>query len=120
MKNPNCNCVTCGKPIYRSPRQIAKSKTGLFYCCKRHQRKWHLLKKTAYRKIAFDNLPHCCDECGYEKIIDILEVHHVNLDHDDNCLDNLQILCPTCHREIHYSEKTEAGMEFDYEPDWEE
>jgi len=119
MSNPNVQCAACEKPIYRSPRQIAKSKTGLFYCCKAHRKKWHFYKMTAYRKLAFDNLPHKCDECGYN-FIEVLEVHHVDFDHSNDRLDNLQILCPNCHREIHYHERGMAAMDAAYEPDWDE
>jgi len=30
-----------------------------------------------------------------------LELHHINCNHNDNSIDNLQILCPTCHAFIH-------------------
>ena len=61
----------------------------------------------------------------YDNFIEILEVHHVNFDHDDNDLDNLRILCPNCHREIHHMAKMEWAMEADYDPefddpDWED
>lgn len=90
-----------------------------------HRRKWRVLKKTAYRKLAFDNLPHVCDECGYKEIIDILEVHHVNFNHSDDFLDNLQILCPNCHRETHYMARIEGEIDAAYDPefddpDWED
>ena len=104
---------------------MANSKTGRFYCCKLHQKKWRTHKKTSYRKMAFDNLPHVCDDCGYDKLKDILEVHHVNFNHGDNWVENLRILCPTCHRELHYMAKIENDMDAAYdpefdEPDWED
>ena len=120
MKEKNVKCATCGEPIYRSPRQIAKSKTGLFYCCKQHQKKWRFYKRTSYRKLAFDNYPHRCDECNYSNITDILEVHHVDFNHNNNNLDNLQILCPNCHRELHYMARIEWAMEASYDPEFED
>lgn len=35
-----------------------------------------------------------CEICGYTEN---LELHHINGDHYDNRLENLQILCPNCH-----------------------
>lgn len=35
-----------------------------------------------------------CELCGYTNN---LELHHINGDHYDNRLENLQILCPNCH-----------------------
>jgi Zn finger protein HypA/HybF involved in hydrogenase expression len=42
-----------------------------------------------------------CEECGWaEKSFDgrlPLELHHIDGNSHNNCLDNLQILCPNCH-----------------------
>lgn len=35
-----------------------------------------------------------CEVCGYKEN---LELHHINGNHYDNRLENLQILCPNCH-----------------------
>lgn len=35
-----------------------------------------------------------CELCGYT---DAIELHHINGDHFDNRIENLQILCPNCH-----------------------
>ena len=35
-----------------------------------------------------------CEVCGYTEN---LELHHINGDHYDNRIENLQILCPNCH-----------------------
>lgn len=35
-----------------------------------------------------------CEICGYDQN---LELHHINGNHYDNRLENLQILCPNCH-----------------------
>jgi len=119
MPQPNCYCASCGTPIYRSPTAIAQSKTGLFWCSQAHRRSSGVLKLHSYRKLAFDNYPHVCDECGYKDYPDILEVHHVNMNHADNRLHNLRILCPTHHREAHFIEGGMEAMGFDY-PDSED
>lgn len=41
-----------------------------------------------------------CEECGISewrgKLL-VLQLHHINGNHNDNRLENLQILCPNCH-----------------------
>lgn len=44
--------------------------------------------------------PYQCECCGNTEQMSKkipLEVHHINGDHLDNELDNLQLLCPNCH-----------------------
>lgn len=38
-----------------------------------------------------------CEVCGLEGGDVVLELHHINGDHYDNRLENLQVLCPNCH-----------------------
>ena len=38
-----------------------------------------------------------CKLCGYDKHIEILEVHHLDRDSGNNSDDNLCVLCPNCH-----------------------
>lgn len=43
---------------------------------------------------------HKCEKCGLEEWLEspiVLEIHHVDGDHLNNELDNLQLLCPNCH-----------------------
>ena len=46
-----------------------------------------------------------CQGCGYDKILAIIQVHHVNRNRRDNRPDNLRMLCPTCHWVEHYLAK---------------
>lgn len=56
--------------------------------------------KTKYREVAFRNFSHKCLACGWDEDTDILEVHHIDEDRSNNSLENLVILCPTCHRKL--------------------
>lgn len=63
---------------------------------------WDLSKN--YRLRAFETYEHKCLVCGWNEDERILEVHHKDENHDNNDINNLCILCPTCHRKItlHY------------------
>jgi hypothetical protein len=54
-------------------------------------------KRVAYRKLAFANYPQMCAHCGFG-IKDVLEVAHTDCNRSHNEVDNLVILCPTCHK----------------------
>lgn len=46
-----------------------------------------------------------CEHCNYNKY-EILQVHHKNRNKMDNRIDNLEIICPNCHYEEHFLEKS--------------
>lgn len=46
-----------------------------------------------------------CERCGYNKY-KILQIHHKNRNRNDNSIENLEIICPNCHYEEHYLEKS--------------
>jgi hypothetical protein len=68
-----------------------------FYLCKGSTIKSDFLRR---RLVAEGIKRHECEECKLTEWmgepID-LELDHINSDHFDNCLVNLQLLCPNCH-----------------------
>jgi len=50
-----------------------------------------------YRKTAFSHYPPICAYCGFG-IPEVLEVAHLDGNRANNGVDNLVILCPTCHK----------------------
>jgi len=46
-----------------------------------------------------------CERCGYSKR-EILHVHHKDRNRNNNDLKNLELICPNCHYEEHYLEKS--------------
>lgn len=46
-----------------------------------------------------------CGRCGYNKH-EILQVHHKNRNRNDNSMKNLELICPNCHYEEHFLEKS--------------
>lgn len=108
-------CAYCGKNFYK-PNSKLNSKSGLYFCCREHKdlaqriesgddyqqmRPSHYgIINSNYRTIAFRHYEHKCNICGYDEDEDLLEVHHVNEEHNDNYVENLMILCPLCHRKL--------------------
>lgn len=51
-----------------------------------------------YRTMALKYYDHKCENCGWSNgIVDCLDVHHIDENHQNNNIENLIILCPTCH-----------------------
>lgn len=103
------NCSYCGKEIFRCPCELKKNKSGFFYCSKKcgNLHKNQIRKENGewnnsqdYRAKAFEIYPHQCAVCGYNEDYRILEVHHIDMNRDNNSIENLIILCPNCHRKI--------------------
>ena len=47
----------------------------------------------------------CCERCGFTKF-QILQVHHKDRNRKNNDFQNLELICPNCHYEEHYLEKS--------------
>lgn len=114
---PNCGkkqrikvkCALCGKEIERTLSQVEKNQTGYYYCCREHgnlhknllrQKNGEWDNSSNYRLKAFNTYEHKCACCGWDEDKRILEVHHIDGNRNNNKIDNLIILCPTCHRKI--------------------
>lgn len=69
-----------------SPRDKVKYQKGL---------KLRLLKERGNR----------CERCNYDKY-EILQVHHKDRNRNHNELNNLELICPNCHYEEHFLEKS--------------
>ena len=46
-----------------------------------------------------------CERCDYSKY-EILQVHHKDRNRNNNEMDNLALICPNCHYEEHFLEKS--------------
>lgn len=107
-------CSNCGKEFERVPSKIKYSKSGLYFCSRKCkdtaqcigglaeiQPSHYGTGQSKYRKIAFSKYPHECAICGYNNYSEVLEVHHIDGDRANNDMNNLIILCPNCHTEMH-------------------
>lgn len=46
-----------------------------------------------------------CERCDYAKF-EILQIHHKDKNRNNNILENLELICPNCHYEEHFLEKS--------------
>lgn len=102
-------CTNCGQVVYRKDSDIKKNQTGNFFCSQQcgNEFKNRIRKESgewdnslSYRRKAFETYEHLCCVCGWNEDERILEVHHKDEDRTNNMVNNLCILCPTCHRKI--------------------
>ena len=89
------NCVKCGLPArYHTKNNDGTIKYWRKYCTMCHKNHSHK-EKYGYRL----NKKTYCEECGFiAKHPTQLDVDHINGNHKDNRLENLQTLCANCHR----------------------
>ena len=50
--------------------------------------------------MAFKLYEHRCAVCGWDEDADILQVHHIDENRQNNIVNNLIILCPNCHAKL--------------------
>ena len=112
---PNVSCALCDKEFYMNSSKQKNSRSGLFFCCREHKDEAQRIGgireiipshygevSKSYRVTAFRNYEHKCNRCGFSEVLEILEVHHKDSNRKNNLVENLEILCPTCHVRNHY------------------
>lgn len=115
MKNGSwISCFTCKKNVYKTAVQIARSKSKKYFCSKSCQTQWRNKEFSGekhknwtggfsrYRDLLIRaGIPVKCAKC---KIQDsrILAVHHIDSNHKNNDVKNLQWLCMNCHHLVHH------------------
>lgn len=115
-KKIKCTCAYCGKEILKTPSEIKRSKYGNVFCnkscacsynnshfrTKENNPNWKggRLGSNTYLTYAYRAYQPSCAVCGIEDK-DVLQVHHIDLNHDNNDIDNLIFLCANCHSKVH-------------------
>lgn len=80
-------CRKCDNEKYRSEEGKQKDKNRIKERSKQTRR--------PYR----EHVKSCCEFCGFIPVhICQLDVDHIDGNHDNNSVDNLQTLCANCHR----------------------
>lgn len=106
-------CDYCGKIFYKKASRIGRFN----FCCRECKDSAQRLNSGGqfnemrpahykegiyvhYRKLALQEYAHKCAVCGWDEDEDILEVHHIDENRNNNNLSNLIILCPICHKKL--------------------
>ena len=111
-KYQEVECAYCHKKFKRLKSALEKdNKTGYVYCSKEcgNRHKNEFVKRndsSAYRRNAFEYYEHKCAVCGYDECVEVLEVHHIDENRNNNSIENLIILCPICHKKLTLHLKT--------------
>ena len=107
-------CVVCGQPILAGlnkktcSRSCAnKHRFGIRYKIGRPQDK--VVSEKALKIRLIKERGKFCEKCDYDKS-EILQVHHKDRNRSNNSLENLELICPNCHYEKHYLERSLAKI----------
>lgn len=102
-------CIVCGKLILSGLHRITCSRKcsninrkGVKYHLGRPKDKAEEIRAIKIKLISTRSGK--CERCMYSRV-EVLQVHHKDRNIRNNDLGNLEIICPNCHFEEHYSEK---------------
>ena len=103
-------CIVCGKMLLAGfnrktcGRACAnKNRTGIKYKIGRPKDKTQLFRILKLRLM--EQRGKKCEKCNYKKY-EILQVHHKDRNRNNNRPENLELICPNCHYEEHFLEKS--------------
>lgn len=110
------NCLICQRETYHTPKEAERGngKYCSWTCAAIGRRKDKPADPQYARQfLKIRGLVEKCSGCGYCEHSDILGVHHKDENRMNNSLDNLEVLCPTCHsmrhrRQIRHTDNTDA------------
>jgi len=115
---PNVVCATCGIEFYMNESKKRNSKSGLYFCCRKHKDEAQRIggikaimpphygngKNADYRSLAFATRPKKCERCGFDEHEAAIVVHHKDRNRRNNDGANLEVLCANCHYIEHWAE----------------
>lgn len=119
-KEPNVSCAHCGVKFYMNDTKRKNSKSGLYFCCRKHKDIAQCIGgiqaimpahfgngSRSYREIAFRAKPKQCERCQFDKHDAAIIVHHKDRNRENNNISNLEVLCANCHAIEHWGESQE-------------
>lgn len=63
---------------------------------------WNPVFSTVRKKMIKMGKVEKCEKCGYNEVPNILGVHHIDKNRNNNSIENLMVVCPNCHSLIHH------------------
>jgi hypothetical protein len=103
-------CIVCGKMILAGANKKScsrscanKHRAGIKYNINRPGDKVKHQQDLKIRLLKYRG--RNCERCNYSKY-EILQVHHKDRNRKNNDMNNLELICPNCHCEEHYLEKS--------------
>jgi hypothetical protein len=103
-------CLVCGKMLVAGLNKKTcsricanKNRAGVKYKIGRPNDKAYVFRKLKIKLLEVRGKN--CERCRFNKY-EILQVHHKNRDRNNNTLENLELICPNCHYEEHFLEKS--------------
>jgi hypothetical protein len=103
------NCPVCKKK-FTTRKGHSREKTTCSYSCSntyfrsgKNNPNWKDNPQNHYRKTAFHYKEHKCNHCGWNEVPGVLVTHHIDRNRSNGNIDNLEILCPTCHMVEHFN-----------------
>jgi hypothetical protein len=94
--NKEFKCKYCNNIFFDS------ASTNRVYCSRKcinkEQKEIFKPSYTTVRKcMVVRNMINECEKCKYNEIPQILGIHHIDKNRNNNCINNLMVLCPNCH-----------------------
>jgi hypothetical protein len=73
-----------------------------FFISRHRNHKWiGGIPMNHYRRRALKHYGRKCEICGYDKFVEVLQVHHIDRNKNNHDIENLTVLCANCHKEVH-------------------
>ena len=104
-------CFVCDKLILSGANKITcsracanKNRTGITYKNRKRPLKDKVKTYREQKKRIMKSRGEHCERCNYD-IYQILQIHHIDRNRENNNFTNLELLCPNCHAKEHYLKK---------------
>lgn len=95
-------CEICHRQYLRRIKEKYKTNICNLCICNFNGKKSYKTGIGNYVKRALEKYGNFCSIC---KNLENIEVHHVDFDRSNNIIENLQVLCKSCHKKIHWKIK---------------